>query len=143
VRLSLLRAPRFPDPETDQGLQTCRYGLVIGSDIASATEAGIGLNLPARTVTGDHGFEPLVSVEGDGILVSSVKLADDRSGDIVVRVYESRGRRMSGSLTVHTDVSCVAEVSLLEASLDSEVVAATTIPLALTAFEVRTLRVTR
>ena len=28
IRLSLLRAPRFPDPETDQGVQTHRYGLV-------------------------------------------------------------------------------------------------------------------
>ena len=143
VRLSLLRAPRFPDPATDQGMQTCRYGLVIGSGIAEATEAGIDLNLPVRTVTGDHGFEPLVSVEGDGILVSSVKLADDRSGDLVVRVYESRGRRASGTLTVNADISGAASVTLLEGPLDSGAIAGTTIPLSLTAFEVRTLRLTR
>ena len=79
VRLSLLRAPRFPDPETDQGIQTHRYGLVIGADITSATEAGALLNSAERTLNGARGFEPLVTVEGEGIVLSSVKLAGDKS----------------------------------------------------------------
>jgi alpha-mannosidase len=144
VRLSLLRAPRFPDPETDQGSQTCAYGLVIGSTVADATEAALDLNLPERVVTGDHGFEPLVSVTGPGILLSSVKLADDRSGDLVVRLYESLGRRASGTLTVNTPVRETVTVSLLEAALDDEVaVSGPEIPLSLGPFEVRTLRLTR
>jgi len=143
VRLSLLRAPRFPDPETDQGHQTCAYGLVIGSTVADATAAGLDLNLPARTVTGARGFDPLVSVDGDGILVSSVKLADDRSGDIIVRLYESRGRRATGTLTVHTPLTSARTVSLLEAGTDADAVQGSPIPLSLTAFEVRTLRLSR
>jgi alpha-mannosidase len=144
VRLSLLRAPRFPDPETDQGRQTCAYGLVIGSGIADATAAGLDLNLPPRTVTGDHGFDPLVSVTGEGILLSSVKLADDRSGDLVVRLYESLGRRTTGTLTVHVGIREAVTVSLLEAALDDAVaVSGPAIPLSLSPFEVRTLRLTR
>ncbi|XVV16391.1 alpha-mannosidase [Actinoplanes sp. CA-131856] len=135
VRLSLLRAPRFPDPETDQGHQTCSYGLVIGAGVAEATEAGIAMNLPARVVTGDHGFEPLVSVDGDGIVVSGVKLADDRSGDLIVRVYESLGRRATGTLRVHTAVQSLQEVTLLEKPLG-----AGSLDLRLAPFEVRTLR---
>ncbi|XVU29295.1 alpha-mannosidase [Actinoplanes sp. CA-054009] len=138
VRLSLLRAPRFPDPETDQGHQTCSYGLVIGAGVAEATEAGIALNLPARVVTGGHGFEPLVSVSGEGIVISGVKLADDRSGDLIVRVYESRGRRATGTLHVHTDVRSVQEVTLLEKPLGEG-----SLDLQLTPFEVRTLRLSR
>lgn len=144
VRLSLLRAPRFPDPETDQGRQTCAYGLVIGSSVADATAAGLDLNLAERVVTGDHGFEPLVSVDGEGILVSSVKLADDRGGDIIVRVYESLGRRAVGTLTVHTPIRESVTVSLLERPLDDEVaVSGDSVPLSLSPFEVRTLRLTR
>ncbi|MFF5083276.1 alpha-mannosidase [Actinoplanes sp. NPDC000266] len=138
VRLSLLRAPRFPDPETDQGAQTCSYGLVIGAGVAEATEAGIAMNLPARVVTGDHGFEPLVSVSGEGIVISGVKLADDRSGDLIVRVYESLGRRATGTLNAHTAVRSVQEVTLLEKPLGEG-----SLDLKLTPFEVRTLRLSR
>jgi alpha-mannosidase len=144
VRLSLLRAPRFPDPETDQGVQTCAYGLVIGSTVADATRAGLDLNLAERVMTGDHGFEPLVSASGTGILVSSVKLADDRSGDVIVRLYESLGRRATGTLTVNVPIREAVTVSLLEAPLADEVaVSGSEIPLSLSPFEVRTLRLTR
>ena len=66
VRLSLLRAPLFPDPETDQGRHVLRYALVPGAGIAEAAEAGYALNLPLRRRTGSP-VEPLVRVEGDGV----------------------------------------------------------------------------
>ncbi|PZE74768.1 glycoside hydrolase family 38 C-terminal domain-containing protein [Curtobacterium sp. MCBD17_019] len=151
LRLSLLRAPRFPDPETDQGVQTHRFGLVVGTSVAGATEEGVLLNVDARTVTGDHGFDPLVTVSDD-LVLSSVKLADDRSGDLVVRVYEPAGRRARGTVTVAADVAAVTEVTLLEEAIvdaattgASSTVAATdpaTVDLALGGFEVRTLRFT-
>ena len=144
VRLSLLRSPRFPDPETDQGLQSHRYGLVIGADIASATEAGALMNSAERTLTGAHGFEPLVSVEGTGIVLSSVKLAGDRSGDLVVRVYESRGRRASGFVNVHRPVDSASVTTLLEDPIEGPGGVAEltdgSVAIALTAFEVRTMR---
>ncbi|WP_433376269.1 alpha-mannosidase [Actinoplanes sp. CA-142083] len=138
IRLSLLRAPRFPDPETDQGRQTCSYGLVIGAGVAEATAEGIAMNLPLRQVAGDHGFDPLVSVEGEGILVSAVKLADDRSGDLVVRVYESLGRRATGTLTVNYGAGQAHTASLLERPEDPA-----GLTLHLTPFEVRTIRLER
>ena len=52
VRLSLLRAPLFPDPETDQGRHVLRYALVPGAGSAGAAEAGYALNLPLRRRTG-------------------------------------------------------------------------------------------
>ncbi|WP_345218387.1 alpha-mannosidase [Georgenia halophila] len=144
LRLSLLRAPRFPDPETDQGAQTHVYGLVVGADVAEATEAGIAMNLPERTVRGDHGFDPLVTASGEGVVVSGVKLADDRSGDLVVRVYEGLGRRAKGSVTVDAPVSRARTVNLIEDDLQQDAVELDggTAALALSPFEVRTLRFT-
>lgn len=140
-RLSLLRAPRFPDPETDQGEQTHRYGLVIGADVAGATEAGASLNTPERRVTGGHGFEPLVAVTGPGLVVSSVKLAADRSGDLVVRVYESLGARTTGELKVYADLDRAVEANLLEEPLPgTDLDPGSPVRLRLGAFEVRTLR---
>ncbi|UTM48270.1 alpha-mannosidase [Glutamicibacter mysorens] len=144
MRLSLLRAPRFPDPETDQGVQTHRYGLVIGADVATATAAGALLNSEERVIDGAQGVDPLVTISGEGLVVSSVKLAADRSGDLVVRVYESLGRRASGSLRVNAQISQASTVSLLEDELDRQGIelADGAVPLKLGAFEVRTLRFT-
>jgi alpha-mannosidase len=151
MRLSLLRAPRFPDPETDQGTQTHHYGLVIGADVAEATREGALLNTPARTITGVRSVAPLVSVDGPGLVLSAVKEAADRSGDLVVRVYESLGARTRGTVRFDLPVAQVDEVTLLEEPL-GHAAGATTEPLELTAgavevalggFEVRTLRVRR
>lgn len=141
VRLSLLRAPRFPDPETDQGEQTHRYAFVIGTDVAGATAAGLAMNLPVRAVRGAP-VEPVVTVS-DGALVSSVKLAADRSGDLIVRVYEPYGRRAAATLAFGRPVSSVATVSLIEDGPLDEVPLADgrEVMLSLTPFEVRTLRV--
>ncbi|WP_144802195.1 glycoside hydrolase family 38 C-terminal domain-containing protein [Curtobacterium sp. BH-2-1-1] len=138
VRLSLLRAPRFPDPETDQGVQTHRYGIVVGTDQLGATAAGVVMNAGARTVTGGHGFAPLVRVAGD-VVLSSVKLADDRSGDLVVRVYEPAGRRGTGGIAVDGPFGDPTEVTLLEeplAAIDPS-------GFAVDAYEVRTVRFAR
>ncbi|MFF0343685.1 alpha-mannosidase [Kribbella sp. NPDC004875] len=119
IGLSLLRAPRYPDPETDQGRHHARYTLVSGADIATAVEAGLRLNLPVREVRGTTAPAPVVAVEGEGVVIETVKLAEDRSGDVIVRFYEALGARTSGRL--HWDF--VAEgaeiVDLLERPLGS------------------------
>jgi alpha-mannosidase len=140
VRLSLLRAPRFPDPDTDHGRHEIEVGLVIGADAEIATAEGIRLNAPAHVLRGANEVEPLVSATGAGIVVSSVKLADDRSGDVIVRVYESLGRRTTGTLTVGFEHTGIREVSLIEDELDSPRAGG---ELTLKPFEVRTLRIAR
>ncbi|RAG85521.1 alpha-mannosidase [Streptacidiphilus pinicola] len=100
VRASLLRAPRYPDPETDQGVHRFRHALVPGA-IADAVREGYRANLPERRVTGAASeVAPLVTVDGDAVVVSAVKLADDRSGDLVVRLYEAHGGRARATLAV-------------------------------------------
>ena len=87
-----------------------------------------------------------MQASGD-VVVSSVKLADDRSGDLVVRVYEPAGRRGTGGLAVDGPFGEPVEVTLLEepdAALPG--VAAVTdgvAAFAVDAFEVRTFRFPR
>ncbi|MFF3026762.1 alpha-mannosidase [Microbacterium sp. NPDC057944] len=140
VRLSLLRAPRFPDPDTDHGHHEIEIGFVIGADAAIATAEGIALNSPATVVQGAREVAPLVSVQGDGIVVSGVKLADDGSGDVIVRLYEALGRRATGSITADFEHSGIREVSLIEDALDEPRLGG---ELRLRPFEVRTLRIVR
>ncbi|GAA3875641.1 alpha-mannosidase [Streptomyces sedi] len=150
VRLSLLRAPRYPDPETDQGEHRLRFGLVPGAELGDAVREGHRINLPERAVPGDAEVAPLVGVvesAGAGsIVVSAVKLADDRTGDLVVRLYESGGRRASGELRVDAEVAEVGITDLLERPLADEPaleVKEGRVPITLRPFQILTLRLAR
>ncbi|MCC5475669.1 alpha-mannosidase [Streptomyces barringtoniae] len=114
VRVSLLRAPRFPDPETDQGVHRFRHALVPGASIGDAVREGWRINLPERHLTGAHEVAPLVAVDNDAVVITAVKLADDGSGDVVVRFHEAHGGRARATLTAGFEVADVTVTDLLE-----------------------------
>jgi len=149
VRLTLLRAPLYPDPSTDQGRHAFGYALVCGADVADAVREGYRANLPLRTVRGAGPVAPLVTVDAPAVVVESVKLADDRSGDVIVRLYESLGGRARATLTTSFDLAAATATDLLERE-DSEIGALTPLDvdgrdvhLALSPFQVVTLRLAR
>ncbi|WP_405984319.1 alpha-mannosidase [Streptomyces sp. NBC_00872] len=117
VRVSLLRAPRFPDPETDQGVHRFRHALAPGASIGDAVREGYRINLPERGVTGDTEVAPLVTVDNDAVVVSALKLADDGSGDLVVRLYESTGGRAKVRVGLGFEATGLEATDLLERPL--------------------------
>ncbi|MFH9089728.1 alpha-mannosidase [Streptomyces sp. NPDC017673] len=117
VRVSLLRAPRFPDPETDQGVHRFRHALVPGASIGDAVREGWRINLPERRLTGAGAVAPLVTVDNDAVVVTAVKLADDGSGDVIVRFHEAHGSRVRATLTAGFEVSGLTVTDLLERPL--------------------------
>ncbi|MFF9983419.1 alpha-mannosidase [Streptomyces erythrochromogenes] len=147
VRLSLLRAPRYPDPETDQGAHTLRFSLVPGAGIGDAVREGHALNLPERTVHGAGPVAPLLSVDEDAVVVEAVKLAEDRGGDVIVRLYESRGGRATATLTAGFPIAEAVESDLLERPLAGTAVAPPaadgTVALTLRPFQILTIRLRR
>ncbi|HEX3782139.1 MAG TPA: glycoside hydrolase family 38 C-terminal domain-containing protein [Pseudonocardiaceae bacterium] len=143
VRASLLRAPRFPDPDTDHGLHKLRHALVPGAEVATAVGEGYRINLPIREVTGGNAVAPLVAVDNPAVVVEAVKLADDRSGDVVVRLYESGGGRAKARLAAGFPLGTALSTDLLERSWANTVyyeIADGGIELALRPFEILTLR---
>ncbi|WP_037911662.1 alpha-mannosidase [Actinacidiphila yeochonensis] len=145
VRASLLRAPRFPDPETDQGVHRFHHALAPGATIKDAVAEGHWINLPERRVQGAADVAPLVAVDNDAVVVSALKLADDESGDLVVRLYESTGSRAKARVTVDVPAGGVAFTDLLERPLGETRPAFTdgTVELSLRPFELVTLRFAR
>ncbi len=143
VRLSLLRAPLCPDPVTDQGEHVLRYALVLGAEIGDAVVEGHRINLPARVVTGGKDVAPVVTVDNPAVIVSAVKPADDRSGDIVVRVYESTGGRSKARLTPGFTAASVVETDLLERTTGERALDGGAVELDLRPFQIVTLRFTR
>ncbi|MGV9645545.1 alpha-mannosidase [Streptomyces sp. NPDC003514] len=144
VRVSLLRAPRFPDPETDQGLHRFRHALVPGAGIGDAVREGWRINLPERRLAGTREVAPLVSVDRDAVVVTAVKLADDGSGDVVVRLHEAHGGRVRATLTAGFEVSDVTATDLLERPLpETPEHTGREVALRLRPFELVTLRLRR
>jgi alpha-mannosidase len=148
VRLSLLRAPRYPDPDTDQGVHTFRYAFVPGAGIADSVREGYFINLPERHVPGAaaRSVQPLLAIDNPAVVAAAVKLADDESGDVIVRLYESEGGRATTRLTADFPVSAATETDLMERPLPETsplTVTGTSIELSFRPFEIRTIRLTR
>ena len=135
VRQTLLRAPLFPDPEADQGAHTLRSSIVVG-DVDAAIEAGYRLNLPLRPAAA--AAEPLVASSSAAVVVETVKLAEDGSGDVIARLYEAHGSRAETTLAVGFAHERIDRTDLLERTTGE---GSTT--LTLRPFELVTLRFVR
>ena len=145
LRLSLLRSPHSPDPQADRGRHTFSYGLVVGAGVGEAIAAGYALNLPLRPASpGPAGGAPLVTVDNPDIAVEAVKLADDRSGDVVVRLYEARGGTARGVLRADFAVAGADITDLLENPVGPLAAAPDgDLPLELRPFQILTVRLRR
>ena len=145
VRLSLLRAPLYPDPEADQGEHTFRVSVRPGATIADAVQEGYRLNLPLREITGAGPVAPLIEVSSDAVVIEAVKLAEDRSGDVIVRLYEAHGGRAAATVTPSFAFDTVIETDLIEREIPATAVDTATAGetrLDLRAFQLVTLRFT-
>ena len=99
-RLSLLSAPTFPDPRTDIGAHEFDWSVVANATVGSALDAACALNAPMLHDMPD--LVPLASVESANgtVVLDWIKLADDGSGDLIVRAYEAAGGRADATLHV-------------------------------------------
>ena len=141
ARLSLLRAPLYPDPGADQGRHAFTVSLRPGG-VAEAVVDGYRQSLPPRPLRGTP-VEPLLAVSDPAVVVEAVKLAEDASGDLVVRLYEAHGDRSAATLTTTVDWDSVETTDLLERPVTGTAVRAVDerrVELQLRPFELVTLR---
>ncbi|WP_405683498.1 alpha-mannosidase [Streptomyces sp. NBC_00057] len=141
VRLTLLRAPHSPDPETDLGRHRFTYALAPGGEVTDAVREGLALNLPLRAAVAPA-LPPLISTGHPAVTVESVKLAEDRSGDVIVRLYESAGGRADTTLRVGFPVVQARITDLLERPLHEADTGEHGLVLSLRPFQILTVRLT-
>ena len=141
ARLSLLRAPHYPDPAADQGRHSFTVSLRPGG-IPEAVVDGYRQSL-APVPTHGTPVAPLLAVSDPAVVVEAVKLAEDGSGDLVVRLYEAHGDRSTATLTTTIDWDAVAATDLLERETAGTAIRSTSsrrVELDLRPFELVTLR---
>ena len=85
---------------------------------------------------------PVVSVSGRGVEVDAVKVADDGSGDIVVRLHEATGNRMAVTVALATRIAAAAGCDLLEQPQRHFEVSDGICAITLRPFQLMTLRLT-
>ena len=117
MRMTLLRSPRWPDPEADVGHHDLAFA--IQPHAAAGRTAGVtaeALRFNAPLLLG----EPRASVaargcrtDAPGLVIDTVKRAED-GDDLIVRLYEAHGGRGVGRLRVGVPFAEAWFANLLE-----------------------------
>ncbi|OZG68068.1 alpha-mannosidase [Bifidobacterium eulemuris] len=99
-RLSLLSAPVFPDPRADIGTHGFRWSVLADATIERTLQTAAELNAPLLHDV--PAIAPLACLDTqEGVpVIDWIKLADDGSGDLIVRLYEAAGGRAKAALRV-------------------------------------------
>ncbi len=152
MRLSLLRSPGWPDPESDQGVHRFSYALL--PHAGDLREAGVvaeaeAFNLPLTAMPaapaqagGRPSSASIVRVDRPNVTVEAVKKADVEDA-LVVRVTEAWGTRGPVQISTGPDTTAV-RVDLLEREIAESVPCVDgTIALDLRPFEIVTVKVSR
>ncbi len=146
VRVSLLRAAKFPDPDADIGRHQVTIAILPhGAGLHEVLHEAESLNLPLRVIeTTSVGTAsipaPVVTIDHAGVQLSAVKRADDGSGDLIVRLHEACGDRSSLTIAASSRLVAALRCNALEEPGDALDVADGIVALVLRPFELVTLR---
>jgi alpha-mannosidase len=145
VRVSLARAAKYPDPGADHGHHDVTLALFPhGPGLADVVAEAERLDLPMRVVEGqtnDARYQVL-SVTARGAEVDAVKVADDGSGDVIVRLHEATGNRVRTTIAAPRRITAASACDLLETPQRHFEVSDGIVALTLRPFELVTLRLT-
>lgn len=135
MRLSLLRSPKYPDPQADMGRHTFSYALLPHS--GGWREAGVAaeaarFNQPVHFTEADSsaaGPEPgslpvpsFASCDDPNLVLDTIKKAED-SDALILRLYETHGARGTARVRVAVPAGPVHTANILEDETGSTEVA--------------------
>ncbi|MGB3200566.1 MAG: glycoside hydrolase family 38 C-terminal domain-containing protein, partial [Nodosilinea sp.] len=129
LRLTLLKAPIWPDPGCDRGLQTFTYAIyphAQGWQQAKTVQAARRLNLPIRsclvctTDTAAQGLpsDSFLDLGDTSLVLAALKQAEDRADRFILRAYESTGTTSTLTLGGTLPIDVLDQVDLLEQPQD-------------------------
>jgi alpha-mannosidase len=146
MELTLLRSGACPDLRTDNRVHNFKYAFTAWEgDFASAdvVKDAYALNAPATVAAGGALDASYLSVDNANIIIDTVKMAEDGSGDIIVRLYESKKAAVSANLSASFTKKFKAySCDMLENKEDALKVSDGSIALDFKAFEIKTVRLT-
>ncbi|MFP4974446.1 glycoside hydrolase family 38 C-terminal domain-containing protein [Paenibacillus sp. CN-4] len=144
LSLTLLRAPTWPDETSDQGEHHFTYGFTFWNGAffeSPVIREAYELNYPVSLVSGGRlGVQSLLSVSQPNVIAETVKLAEDGSGDWIVRLYESKGASITCELCFGLSVKAAYDANMLEEKNTELLCEEDKVLLQFRPFEVKTIR---
>ena len=146
LQLTLLRAAAAPEMRADNGVHTFTYAFTAwkGSFIDSpVVDEAYDLNVPLQVAPGTcEGFSAFF-VDEPNVFIDTVKPAEDGSGDVILRLYESKKADTDCTLGINIPVGKVWACDMLENKLEELEVEEDCVSLHFHTFEVKTLRISK
>jgi len=146
IELTLLRAPSAPEMRADNGLHTFTYAFTAweGSFIDSpVVDEAYDLNVPLQVAPGQCETFSAFFVDEPNVFIDTVKPAEDGSGDIILRLYESKKADTSCTLGINLPFGKVWACDMLENKLEELEAVEDCVALHFGTFEVKTLRLSK
>jgi alpha-mannosidase len=143
INLTLLKSALAPDMTADKGRQEFSYAFYAWNGAfgdSGLVQQGYDLNCPPMFAEGAAGETSLLSLDVENVIIEAVKPAEDGSGDIVVRLYESMRTATRCQLTVNLPVKGIHETDMLENVQAEMPFESGQIALDFQPFEIKTLR---
>lgn len=146
LQLTLLRAAASPEMRADNGVHTFTYAFTAweGSFIDSpVVDEAYDLNVPLQVAPGTcEGFSAFF-VDEPNVFIDAVKPAEDGSGDVILRLYESKKADTDCALGINIPCGKVWACDMLENKLEELEVEEGCVSLHFHTFEVKTLRISK
>lgn len=119
MTLSLLRAPKAPDAHADMGTHQFTYAIMPHSGSfqdSSVIQCAYNLNYPLQLTQCPPDAVPwsAFSVSSPAVVLETIKQAEDRTGTVLVRLYESHGSSVTATLCSTLPVREAWHCDLLE-----------------------------
>ncbi len=143
LNLTLLKSALAPDPLADKGLQTFTYALYYWNGSFGESDVvreAYELNYPLSQVTGEAGEASIFKLEAPNIILDTVKLAEDGSGDLILRLYEAKRNLTHCTLTTALPIKGATQTDMLERYQAECRMASGKLKLEFRPFEIKTLR---
>jgi alpha-mannosidase len=144
INLTLLKSALVPDMTADRGIHEFTYSIYLWNGAFSQSDVireAYNLNSPVLLIEGDAGDKQLFYVDMKNIIIESVKLAEDRSGDIILRLYESTGTTSACDISTYICAAKVWETNMLEEKKREISTHNNKMSLLFRPFEIKTLRI--
>jgi alpha-mannosidase len=143
INLTLLKSALAPDMQADRGTQTFTYACYAWN--GSLAESGVvregyDLNCPVLVVPAAGGEQSLFAVDAGNVVIETVKVAEDGSGDLIVRLYEAKRMATRCTLSTSLKVRGALQTNMLESAEAELPCHEGRIPLSFRPFEIKTVR---
>ncbi|MGN0995636.1 MAG: alpha-mannosidase [Candidatus Ventricola sp.] len=146
IALTLLRAAASPDPAADQGAHHFVYSYYLWDGAfadCGVVREGYELNVPVTVCEGTAAPFSMLSVDAPNVIIDTVKAAEDGSGDVIIRLYESKHASCEACLDVRLPFASVSACDMLESPITTLDFEGGRIALSFRGFEIKTLRLKR